>query len=77
MNYNLQRQLDVGRNMMKKVVDKGRVKREFMVGYLMFKKLQSYRQTTVGFRRNIKPNPQYFGPYKVIQKIRVVAYKLL
>jgi hypothetical protein len=44
---------------------------------MVFLKLQPYRQTSVMLRRSIKMNPRYYGPYKILQKVGVMAYKLL
>ena len=44
---------------------------------MVFLKLQPYRQTSVTLRRSIKMNPRYYGPYKILQKMGVMAYKLL
>jgi len=43
----------------------------------VFLKLQPYRQTSVTLRRSIKMNPRYYRPYKILQKVGVMAYKLL
>ena len=42
----------------------------------MFVKLQPYIQTSLAHRRNQKLSFRYFGPFKILQKIGNVAYKL-
>jgi transposase InsO family protein len=61
---------------MKRQADKGRSEREFAVGDNVFLKLQPYVQSSLARRANHKLSFRFFGPYKVIQKIGSVAYKL-
>ncbi|KAL0444809.1 UNVERIFIED_CONTAM: hypothetical protein Slati_2203600 [Sesamum latifolium] len=61
---------------MKIYVGKKRTEREFEVGDEAFLKLQPYRQTSVSLKRQLKLSTKYFGPYKVIEKVGKVAYKL-
>lgn len=63
------------RDRMKKYANLKRRKREFSVGN-MFLKLQPYRQQSVVFRRNIKLSKRFYGPYRVLQRIGEMAYKL-
>jgi ribosomal protein L21E len=56
--------------------DKNRTERTYTVGQSVFVKLQPYIQTSLAHRRNQKLSFRYFGPYKIIQKIGNVAYKL-
>lgn len=39
-------------------------------------RLQPYKQMSETFKRNRKLSPRFFGPYKVLQQIGQVAYKL-
>lgn len=77
MNQLIKSQLERARNRKKQLYDKRRNEREFQVGDMVFLKLQPYRQTSVTLRRSIKMNPRYYGPYKILQKVGVMAYKLL
>lgn len=61
---------------MKQYVDSKRSEREFVVGDMVFLKLQPYRQTSVAMRRNLKLAARFYGPYDVIRKLGPVAYEL-
>jgi hypothetical protein len=76
MNLDLQKQLDMARNMIKQLTDKWRKKGEFMVRDWVHLRLQPYRKIIVALRWNIKLNPCYFGSNKIIWKLGVITYKL-
>jgi hypothetical protein len=61
---------------MKQHADKGRTEREFAVGDLVFLRIQPYVQSSLAPRSNQKLAFKYFGPFPVLQKIGLVAYKL-
>lgn len=61
---------------MKAMADRHKTDREFQVGALVYLKLQPYRQSTLRKAKHHKLSPKYFGPFKVIQKVGKVAYKL-
>jgi hypothetical protein len=63
-------------NRMKIQTDKKRTDREFQVGEFVLVKLQPYVQTIVVSRPCPKLALKYFGPFKIIRKIGLVAYKL-
>ena len=68
--------LSKAQDRMKKWADLHRTERTFEVGDLVFLRLQPYRQISVSGRRSQKLSPLFYGPYKIIQKIGSVAYKL-
>ncbi|KAK0580835.1 hypothetical protein LWI29_006834 [Acer saccharum] len=61
---------------MKQVYDSKHREREFFVGDMVYLKLQPYRQISVSKRQNYKLSAQYYGPFRVLQKVGSVAYKL-
>ena len=61
---------------MKHQADSKRSEREFSVGDMVYLKLQPHIQTSVADRSNYKLSFRYYGPYKVLQQIGDVAYKL-
>ena len=47
-----------------------------MVGDWVYLRLQPYREKTLAYKGKWKLSPRYFGPFKVIQKVRFVSYRL-
>jgi hypothetical protein len=60
---------------MKQQADKHRSEREFEVGDWVFLRLQPFRQKSM-CKKLGKLSPKFYGPYKVIQRVGMVAYKL-
>ena len=63
-------------NRMKQQADRGRSDRQFAPGELVYVKLQPYRQSTVVNRKYLKLSAKFFGPFQILERIGVVAYKL-
>lgn len=61
---------------MKRQSDKSRSERQFQVGDWVFLKLQPYVQSSVSYCSNQKLSFSFFGPYRIVERIGAVAYKL-
>lgn len=61
---------------MKLAADKKRRPDSFAVNELVYLKLQPYRQRSLAKRPYGKLAPRFYGPFKVLQRIGQVAYKL-
>ncbi|KAI5400478.1 hypothetical protein KIW84_065384 [Lathyrus oleraceus] len=61
---------------MKTQADRHHKERSFAVGDLVFLKLRPHVQQSVVARICPKLSPRYFGPFKVIERVGVVAYRL-
>lgn len=61
---------------MKHYVDVKCTERCFEVGDFVFLRLQPYRQTTVASPNYSKLSPCFHGPFRVLEKVGSVAFKL-
>ncbi|OMO79271.1 reverse transcriptase [Corchorus capsularis] len=48
----------------------------FDVGDMVLLKLQPYRQVSVASRRNQKLTPRFYGPFPIVDRVGLVAYKV-
>lgn len=61
---------------MKHYADLNRTERVLEVGDMVYLKLQPYRQAAFGIRGSLKVRSKFYGPFKVIEKVGKVAYRL-
>ena len=61
---------------MKQQTDQHHYERTFQVGDMVFLCLQPYKPSSLKLKGRHKMAPKFYGPYKVLQKIGSVAYKL-
>jgi ribosomal protein L21E len=76
MLKSLKANLQQAQNRMKKYADLNRTERQFNVGDMVYLKVQPYRETALGLRNNLKLSSKYYGPFRVLQKVGQVSYKL-
>lgn len=74
--HSLKDNLVQAQSRMKFYADRNRSERVLQEGDLVYLKLQPYRQTSLAIRRNLKLSARYYGPYKILQRIGAVAYRL-
>lgn len=72
----LKHHLARARDRMKARANRHRKEHSFTIGDLIFLKLIPHVQQSVMARIYPKLSPRYFGPFKVIERVRVVAYRL-
>ncbi|GJT13662.1 putative ribonuclease H-like domain-containing protein [Tanacetum coccineum] len=72
----LRNNLLASQNRMKINADRHRRELEFNVGDFVYIKLQPYRQSSVVSRYSAKLAPRFFGPYKILNRVGPVAYRV-
>ncbi|TYK15071.1 Ty3/gypsy retrotransposon protein [Cucumis melo var. makuwa] len=72
----LKENLTIAQNRMKKFADSKRRELKFKVGDEVYLKLRPYRQRSLARKRAEKLAPKYYGPYRIIETIGEVAYRL-
>lgn len=72
----LKQNLHVAQERMKLQADKHRVERSFAVGSWVYLRLQPYKQKSLDFKGFWKLSPRFYGPFRAIQQVGIVAYKL-
>ncbi|WVZ52625.1 LOW QUALITY PROTEIN: hypothetical protein U9M48_003668 [Paspalum notatum var. saurae] len=72
----LKQHLAAAQNRMKLQADRGRVDLQFQPGKMVLLKLQPYTQSSLVSRPYPKLAFKYYGPFKVLERVGSVAYKL-
>jgi ribosomal protein L21E len=76
MLKSLKANLQQAQNRMKKYVDLNRTESQFNVGDMVYLKVQPYRETALGLCNALTLSSKYYGPFRVLQKVGQVSYKL-
>lgn len=76
MDHFLKEAIQAAQHKYKQYADKKRREANLVVGDWVFLKLQPYKQISVAVRKYLKLSHRFFGPYKVLERIGSVAYKL-
>ncbi|KAL5810304.1 hypothetical protein ACOSQ3_027004 [Xanthoceras sorbifolium] len=72
----LKKELDRAQAKMKKCYDQNRKNVSFEPCDLVYLKLQPYRQMSLKKRFNVKLSQRYYRPFKVLERIGEVTYRL-
>nr|GEZ41747.1 peroxidase 64 [Tanacetum cinerariifolium] len=72
----LKHSIEVSKQKMVKQANKHRLDKHFEIGDFVYLGLHKYMQTSVHNRTNQKLSRLFYGPYKVIERIGEVSYKL-
>lgn len=72
----LKENLHQAQNQQKLYTDRNRVERSFEGGDMVFLRLQPYKQSSIKSSGAKQLKPRFYGPYKVLRKIRGVAYEV-
>ncbi|GJU45175.1 ty3-gypsy retrotransposon protein [Tanacetum coccineum] len=72
----LKQSIEVSKQKMVTQANKHRLDKHFAIGDFVYLRLHKYRQTSVHNRANQKLSRLFYGPYKIIERIGEVAYKL-
>jgi hypothetical protein len=72
----LKRKLTKAQDTMKSYANKKRIPHTFHVGDLVYVKLGPYRQNSVAGRRIHNLSKRFYGPFRIVQVIGEVAFKL-
>ena len=71
----IQARMEIAQNRQKLYADKRRRPLEFEIGDLVFLKVAPFKGV-IRFGKRGKLNPRYVGPYKILERVGKVAYKL-
>ena len=66
----------MARNRMKQQANQHRSKHTFQVSDMVFLCLQPYKQSSLKLKGRHKLAPKFYGPYRILQNIGSIAYKL-
>jgi hypothetical protein len=72
----LQHNLMYAQKKMKKYADANRTARSFDLGDMVYLKMQPHREAALGLGTALKLTSKYYGPFRIIQKVGQLAYKL-
>jgi hypothetical protein len=72
----LKENLQTAQNQQKISVDRHRIERIFEVGYLVFLRLQPYRQSSMKKNGAKKLNSIFYGPYRIMRRVGKVSYEI-
>ncbi|GJU86578.1 putative reverse transcriptase domain-containing protein [Tanacetum coccineum] len=73
--FQINQRMKTARDRQKSYTDKKRKPRDFQVGDKVMLKVSPWKRV-VRFGKRGKLNPRYVGPFKVLEKVGAVAYKL-